>query len=66
MASAQVYGQPKAIYRNTLIYKRLTGTISDPVDLGIGILETCDASGCMADPFDLNVSVVVGRGNCRR
>lgn len=34
MASAQVSGQPKAFYRNTLIYKRLTGTIFDPLGLG--------------------------------
>lgn len=60
MASAQVSGQPKAFNRNTLIYKRVTETIFDPVDLGIGILETCDASGCMTDPSDLNVSVVFG------
>lgn len=26
---------------------------------GVGILETCDAPGCMTDPSDLNVSVVV-------
>lgn len=66
MASAEVSGQPNAFYRYTLIYKRLTGTIFDLLDLvgGIEILETCDAPGCMTDPSDLNVSVVAGCGSC--
>lgn len=34
MATAQVSGQSKPFYRNTLIYKRLTETIFDPVGLG--------------------------------
>lgn len=33
MASTDVSGHPEAFYRNTLIYKRLTGTIFDLVDL---------------------------------
>lgn len=64
---AQVSGHPKAFYRITLIYKRLTVTIFEPAGLGDGaILETCDASACMTDPSDLDVSAVVGCGSCSR
>lgn len=34
MALAKVSGQSKPLYRNTVIYKRLTQTIFDPVGLG--------------------------------
>lgn len=40
--------------------------IFDPMGFGGGvgaILETCDASGCMTDPSDSNVSAVAGCGS---
>lgn len=36
MALAQVSGQSKSFFRSTLVYKRLTELIFDPVGLGDG------------------------------